>query len=314
MKKYSTILIAFITVTAYTQKKIFLSDSTKKPVPFASVKYNKNSGIYSNENGYFLLESTSIDSLTVNALGYKIKSMSSNQISDTIFLEQVVVELDEVVISQQRKIISTKKIKTLNSDDFFSGFKTASGDEIAILLENNYGDGMVKLSSVTIPFFTKSINTKILNKSQLLKNRPFNTYYKLKFYESNNGLPGEMIINDLVIIKVNQKSNANYKVDLKSKKIIVPLSGLFVVIENIGEKDSNQDFYKTESSYNNPSDRLLLPFFMVSDKIQKKNTYYRNLFKHGDLWYNISDLNITPKSNKYNFENVGIGYELEIYE
>ncbi|NBL64777.1 hypothetical protein GV828_06130 [Flavobacterium sp. NST-5] len=56
-----------------------------------------------------------------------------------------------------------------------------------------------------------------------------------------------------------------------------------------------------------------MPYIIVTDKVNKQLTYFRNIFRQGDTWHNLSDINLTPISKKFQIENIGIGWEVDLY-
>lgn len=303
-------LLACITLKA--QSTTVVTDASGKPIPYASVKWGKGSGSYSNEAGKVQIVSDDTITITISSIGYRTLVTTRNKIGDKIVLEDSQVELDAVAVVASKKI-GEKKVKVINPNSFTSGCKTAAGDMMSVLIENPLPSKKTKLKSITLPFFTESITMEVLGKKEVVKKRPFRTYFRLTFRENDEGKPGNLMNETPLIFDVNEDSRPSFKVELGGEAFFLPENGCFVTIENMGEKGVD-DLLKGDINYERPSDRLLLPYIMITDAINKRTTFYANFFKYGAKWYDISDLRITPKSDRYELENIGLGYEMEIYE
>lgn len=63
---------------------------------------NKPEGVYANENGLFLIKAFRSDSLLVSCVGYKPEKLILSK-TDTIFLQPIVVAIDEVKVSAKKR-------------------------------------------------------------------------------------------------------------------------------------------------------------------------------------------------------------------
>lgn len=292
----------------------YLMTKQKKPIEFASI-YFREKGTYSNEIGKFEIEIIKHDTLYVTAIGYKLYKVSTVDLADTIFLSNDTIALKEVYVKKEKaKKCKTVKNKVINYNNFLHGFRTSAGDQIAVFVENKYSDYRVKLNNITIPLYLKSINTDIFSKAQVTRKKEFKTFFKLNFYTNNDGKPGELMNEKTLILKIDEHSMSNFKIDLINYNVFLPYEGCFIVIENIGEKNQNSNTFKLDSDYITEANKLVLPEFQISDKINGNYTFYKNSFKFKNVWYDVTSLNITPLSKNYSHKNIGIGYELELYE
>lgn len=84
MKKYIFLLFTFITISAFSQKEIFILDSlSKKPIEYANVNFiGSDKGTYSNTNGISKIP-LEIKKISISSVGYEKKIIS--KFSDTIF-------------------------------------------------------------------------------------------------------------------------------------------------------------------------------------------------------------------------------------
>ncbi len=315
--KICILILLLISLNAFCQKKILLLNKKNEPIQFANVKYGLKTGVYSNETGYFQITANENDTIKISSVGYKQYIILNKYIKDTVILEDDIIELKEIIISNKiNKIKKVSKIKTKNSSEFYDGFRTSNGNEIATLIENNFPNNTVKLKKIIVPILTKTMNYRLLNKSQVLKKFPFQTYFRINFYENKNNCPGEKINEDNIIVKIDENSASDFQIDLKSNNIYIPENGFFVSIENLGEKNNSNDLFLTDSNYKNKADTFLMPQFILTNKLEKKITFFKNNFNEKNQWKNISDndIKLSVNSKKESNVNLGIGYELEIYE
>ncbi|KJD31362.1 hypothetical protein PK35_14720 [Tamlana nanhaiensis] len=84
-----------------------IDKNTKAPIPYATIKTGKNSGLISNDDGYFTLNNLNNDAITItiSCLGYESETLSISAIKKAnllIKLSQALNQLDEVYISNKR--------------------------------------------------------------------------------------------------------------------------------------------------------------------------------------------------------------------
>ena len=102
------LLVSFSCIYANAQEsfKAKLLDSiSKEPIPFAAISLNNNTGVISNENGYFQLylpkKISQPDSIFIQCMGYETKPFSALKLKDSIIiLNPKSIELKEVLISK----------------------------------------------------------------------------------------------------------------------------------------------------------------------------------------------------------------------
>lgn len=102
-------LFIFLTALSVQAQKLIsaklIDSTTQKPIPFATIAFNKFSGVISNDQGYFQLrlkKERTTDSLFISCLGYENKSLSAFKFSDSIiFLKPQSIALNEVLISNK---------------------------------------------------------------------------------------------------------------------------------------------------------------------------------------------------------------------
>lgn len=172
IKKGFFILVACSFISLQAQKTISaqLLDSTKlTPIPFASIQYNKLSGVISNENGMFTItinqETTELDTLTISCLGYNEYKLSIPSIKDSVLLmSPKIIDLEEVVITSKQYTLEEilERIKT----NLKSNYETDFTKRTLFYRQSYYNDidrGDIKLTESTIPDINQSLIDSVLN-------------------------------------------------------------------------------------------------------------------------------------------------------
>ncbi len=118
MRQSISVFCYFLVFTLTAQKQyegIVLDAEGKEPVEFVGI-FNQQDHTLTNTNGKFLF-STALDSVVLYRIGYKKLQLPVNQLSDTIYLEKSLFELDEVVVTNAKTIY--QKIKDSINSNYF---------------------------------------------------------------------------------------------------------------------------------------------------------------------------------------------------
>jgi len=86
---------------------IIKNKQTQEPIPYVTIQINTNYGTISNEEGNFSLniEKFTEDTLVkFSCIGFKTKEIKIKDVSETVFLEEQIVNLDEVDIDNQKQL------------------------------------------------------------------------------------------------------------------------------------------------------------------------------------------------------------------
>lgn len=79
-----------------------LEEGTDKPIPFATIQFEKNRGVISNEDGVFKIpDSDKISEISISSIGYEIKTLSLEDMEPVIYLKPATIELTSVFISDK---------------------------------------------------------------------------------------------------------------------------------------------------------------------------------------------------------------------
>lgn len=260
------LVLLFIHQLSFAQIIGTVKDSkTKEPISFVNIGVeNQNIGVSANEKGEFSLPNLNTNDVVIfSAVGYKMLKINAEKLPETIFLEQQVIELGEILVIPRRNN-NSKSIGKINSkkvDAFFAN------------------RGLPQITAKFIPY-TESISTtrfiksiKIVTRSEI-KNSIFN----IRLYKPNEkGEPSEFYYNQN-IVGTCEKGKKITEINVENLNIRFPENGLFVgaewliveqnkFVSEYNEVGKKEKIKKTEYS----------PWF--GGKVEKENfgwTYFNN--------------------------------------
>lgn len=160
---------------SFCQNYIYNLD--KKPISYVNILYGENTGIISNEDGFFKIPNDiKTDSITFSHLSYKQKSVSFNEIpvNDTIFLEHNNIVLDEVTINNinPRQIV-TNAINKI-AENYLDTPYNLFGFYRQSLRENNKGVEMIEVDFKS--YFNKNNNSYSAKVISAKKTKNYSTH------------------------------------------------------------------------------------------------------------------------------------------
>ncbi len=206
---------------AFTQSIIkgFICNTQKSPLPFTNVvSLKKQFGTSTNEKGEFQLNNINNDDtikITNVAFYPKFLAVKTLEIFDTIFLEDKIKELEEVVV---RNFKSFKREENLGFLEFKNNaeFKLIPGSQMALFVENK----------AKKPGWIKEISFKVKNNGSC-KN---SIRVRLLQLDSLGIAPSHDLLKENVILSPIELKKITH-IDISNYKIIMPLDGVFVVLE-----------------------------------------------------------------------------------
>lgn len=225
------------------------NSKTKEPISFVNIGVeNQNIGVSANEKGEFSLPNLNTNDVVIfSAVGYKMLKINAEKIPETIFLEQQIIDLGEILVKPRRNK-NSKSIGKINSkkvDAFFAN------------------RGLPQITAKFIPY-TESISTtrfiksiKIITRSEI-KNSIFN----IRLYTPNDkGEPSEFYYNQN-IVGTCEKGKKITEINVENLNIKFPESGLFVGAEWLIVEQN----------------KFVFEYYEVDKKEKKKSTEYSPWF------------------------------------
>ena len=92
--------------TQFTLKGKIIDGATNKPLADVHVYYTRNkqkTGVISNQNGYYELEATPNDIITMSFVGYDTVEAPADQIMSTEYMYPKAEELDTIYLTNKKK-------------------------------------------------------------------------------------------------------------------------------------------------------------------------------------------------------------------
>ncbi|NHM02746.1 carboxypeptidase-like regulatory domain-containing protein [Flavobacterium difficile] len=215
MKKF--ILLFLFTLSAKAQIKGVVRDSiTNEPIAYVSIWVeNKIIGITSEENGSFELHVSENETVIFSVLGYETKTVLASKISE-VLLTQKTIEIPEVVIS------APLKSKQIEIGDVKKEFYLPETQTMPWLFARKFNLDANNLD-------VKYINELIY----FTKSEVENGIFRVRVFEVNeNGLPGDDLISEEVIVNV-KKGKHKTIVNISKYNIQIPEKGIVVCFESL---------------------------------------------------------------------------------
>ena len=139
---FTFLLFSFFGYTQHSISAIILDSAENSPLEFVGV-YNSKDHTMTNADGRFQF-SSSLDSVTIYRPGYEIIKASFSHLKDTIFLEKSILELDEVVVTNQKSILQ-EVYESLNTNYSNEPFK----EKFMLRAISKYNGEMHRIEDIT---------------------------------------------------------------------------------------------------------------------------------------------------------------------
>jgi len=330
MEKLLFTLVMFCSLIVFSQEKIKIVDAqTKEPIAFATIAFGDGLGGYTNENGVFTFDEKQI--FSVSMLGYKTLNVSESDFKNSIELEVEPLLIDEVVISNKKgkqKIVKQKPY--WKNSTWLDSYTPQVGNEIAVLIPNEKNQEAV-LSKIIVPIATnphRVFDKKSKGHFKHWEDLPYSTV-RIRFYSNENNKPKEILSSEEIIVNVPNTKEKLFEVDLEKYFVEIPQNGLFVGIEFIGFADENQKYaYRPNFHFTERNGQkikvatqmaICIPM-ETKTKTAKTFIRYSDWNKNGEkmIWQVFTEeiflkLRQEREEQKGN-ANIGLGYELKVYE
>jgi len=317
-------IISFCMISvSFAQTKI-VDKETKDPISYATISFGNGNGIFADDEGVFIFTKklySDIDTLYISALGYSALKIPTESLPKVIDLEPQADQLQEVIVQNKPK--GKFKLVTLDPtahNDYYRCWLPTIEAETAVFFPNESPN----IKRVTKLYFPIKVEAKTWHKRKRKdhKKKPFRTIFRVKFYENNDGFPGDVITYDEVVFVATEKTEDVYELDISENDIYMPKKGLYVSLQVMGYADvkgkllPNKKYQEIKTQRGivkvSTTFRPLLPF---TDEIEENRTYVRRVFLDGGEWVlykkgNISNSALIAKG----LDNYGMGLKMEVYK
>lgn len=241
MKILLNITILMMVHFVYSQNFIVVDSLTKEPLPYATIK-TENGGVYTNENGIFLLNEKTKE-VQISYMGYYDFISDVTNLKDSVFLTPKTIILKEITIAKNNS--SSQKIGFLKKAKQITSLPLNPKGEIIICLVPNPKYINSYIEQIEFPLNRVKHYNK---KDKLYKNAP--AVVRINIYTLENNLPKEKIYSS-VPIKFIMSEREKILLDLSDEMIQLTENGVCFGIEMIGRINDKGEFVE-ENSYTRP--------------------------------------------------------------
>ena len=237
MKKHHLIIILTLFLNNLFGQKIVVVDSVnKKPIAFVSVRFNKENGTYTDENGTFELNKTAKDTLIFSHISFDELVLKATNIKDTIIMSPNAIIIKEITVTNGKE--SIKYIDFPKKKSSYGSFPVFAKSEIISLVIPNSEN-----SNATI----KKINFNFSKNKSTPQNESIRTAFRVNIYNAKNKKVKEKIFSSETYT-INTTKKDKIEIDLTNESIEFSENGIFISIEAIGDIDKNGNLINNQSS------------------------------------------------------------------
>jgi len=322
MKKYLFVVFFLIVCNTQAQEIKIVDADNRSAIPFATISFGDGLGTFADEEGLFLFSQkkyADIDTLFISAMGYAEKAFpvtfESDSAAKIVSLDSEVSQLGEIIVSAPKEgKFRFRKQKAQTHNDIFNCWLPTVESEVAVLFQQYEGKA-TQISKLYLP-----VNAESEYKSK--GKGKFATIFRIQCYENNNGFPGAGIPYENVVFAMDEKADKSFELDLLSKSIFIPKSGIFISLQVLGYAGKDGKLVETKKYREiktsrgiqkiSTSFRPLLPFVKGETN---QNTFVRRIFFNDKKWQ-VFDRNYNPNSKllQSGHRNYGMGAEFKVYE
>lgn len=313
------LLFIFILTSHFCLAQQVIVDSlNNEPIPYATISFGNGLGIFADEDGKFLFSKeryTDVDTLYISAMGYTEKAILTASLSENILLKPEVSQLSEVIVfAPKNGKFKVRKHKPTTHTDLFASWLPTVESEVAVLFKR-YEENPTQISKLLLPINAES-KYKTKGKGK------FATIFRIQFYENYKSFPRDALGYEPIVFSMDEKEDKIFELDVSSKSIYIPESGIFVSIQVLGYANSKGRLAQTKQYREiktargiqkiSTSFRPLLPF---TNKLIDQNTYVRRIFLNDKRWQ-VFDKSYNQKSKliQTGYRNYGMGAEFKMFE
>jgi hypothetical protein len=326
----ATTLLSFILSAQEIKGRVL--DNNTNPVIFAAIQSDKNSGVISNEEGFFtiVLNQKGQNKLTISCLGFVTKSVAIADLKANdyiIVLKEQVNQLDEVFLSNKtpdaaviiRKVNENLRVNYQNEDLKYKLFfrETSYNDFSKIQFEIDKASGIKKQELASVNKSLDSLTTSIKNNESI----KFKDYLaELMLLNQENSklkvIKATQLIDrkkDISIEEIQEKAQRLFLKYLDTTKTYKLKTGLIKIEDSLSFKDSKlkepeEDTFEYEVADLRSASHEQLQKSQIYDNTILKNILDKNLYKYDYLSATVYDNELvhiiaySPKRSKSKFE------------
>lgn len=300
-----TFIFTFQQTKAQQYQAVLKDENNKEIIPYASIIFDENKGIITNEEGRFTLDLGKIrhDSIYISSIGFQPKAFAVNKLKDSIlFLSQEVEQLDLVYLNS--KNYSAEDIMDFVEEGIDSNYTPFSSNK-KVFYRQSFITTISKLEMKIKESSIEEIDKKLLDSIKTLIPRKSEHFTEVlaNYYSHDNSQ--KMVIHkaaelydkdvSLSMEGISEKLEKIFTENVKTDSYLKIKSGIFgskvqvdsILAANEKVKETEEELKAKDSL---ASDRHM---FYLKRSI---NNLYKSLFYKDD-----SKLNLIEKLNRYKY-------------
>ncbi|WMI69020.1 hypothetical protein [Mangrovimonas sp. YM274] len=273
MKRPLLLPTLLITQFIFSQNIVIADTINKSPIPFATIKYNKTDGDYSNPKGIIDLTQVSFDTLEISHLGYNTVKIPKLQVIDTIYMTPHATQLESVTV--KAKTDEQITFKPLKKSSLWKSCILTPKLELCALVypKTEYWD--YYLDMVSFSFYND------IGKNDIKKlHEEIDALIRINIYHNNKGKLGEQIYSSTPI-KINNIEKDEIQHDISSLMLKATPDGYWFTLEMLGYYSNNNEVTIDGIPFVRP--RLT----QKESKFCQVETYHKYVFNENDNFVHI---------------------------
>lgn len=293
------LLLFLLCLTSFTyclsQSVTVVDSSTKKPIPYVTVKIGDNKGLYSNEEGKFIVSTSSFTFLHLNHMGYNDLSVELKKVKDTVFMKPRVIVLNEIVVKKSNK--SPLILQPEKKARSYGNFPLMAQNELITLIipDKKIVNSLIK----EITFYFSNNNEKI---DELGEYNKIDAIARINIYKKAGDSVAEKIYSSLPL-KMSSFLKDEISLNLSEHHVALTEEGLCFGIEMLGYSDGTV-IIDSKRSYIRPS------LTERQNKMFYSKTYLKYVFDDATNLISISDVFKKGTPNREIERNLVFGLKL----
>jgi len=245
-----------------------IDSSSQVPVPFATIfNISMEQGTSSTLEGDFELEASIGDLIVISCMGYvrdTVEVIGNSPL--TIQLIPKTIQLEGITIGPNG--ISTKQIG-YHQESGTNGNRLAPNMEIAMFIPNSTDE-----------------HKRIIRAHVRLKKHKFETFFKIRLYYNNAGVPGGEIPLPNKIMSTKEIRRKILSTDFSDFFVTLPPEGLFVSVQPVGFINDDGEFI-SEEVYHQPTATIRF------EEVEEDAAAFFRVESRGVPWFHMSEFGIT---------------------
>lgn len=220
-----------------------MDSNTKEPIPYVAVKLGDNKGLYTNENGLFVLKPNEYSFLELSHIAYNTLKIGKGKVNDTLYMFPKINALEEVLIQKSNNPeLVLKPEKKAHSYDSFP--LMAKNELITLIIP----DKKIVNSSIKEISFSFSKNNEKMD--ELEEYNKIDAIVRINIYKKAGDSVAEKIYSSLPL-KISSFLKDEISLNLSEHHVELTQEGLCFGVEMIGYSKET-DLVEVKSAFIRP--------------------------------------------------------------